>query len=206
MTVQDIPAGYMKNAQGALIPEANVRPEDKLEDQLVRGLVDQALRLNTALADFKVEAMSEAAEFKKLIAEKYGASKGGAGGNMTLSSFDGSMQVQVAVSNLIDLHTPQLAAAKELIDECVIRWSDGANDNLKALVDHAFQVNKQGKIDTQRVLGLTKLEISDDQWNRAMDAIRDAVKVTATRTYIRFYQTDVMTGLRSAISLDLASV
>lgn len=202
-----IPDGYLKNARGELIPEANVKPEDKLEDELVKKLVPEARWLRDNLARFKSYSLLEAGAFKELVAEKYGAAKGGAKGNMTLRSFDGSMEVQVALSESIDLHSAQLQAAKALIDECVIRWSEGANDQIKALVDHAFQVNKEGRIDTARVLGLRRLDMGGDaQWASAMEAISDAVRVTGSKTYIRFYERDPKTEIRRAIPLDLAGV
>jgi hypothetical protein len=88
----------------------------------------------------------------------------------------------------------------------VTRWSEGANDNIRALIDHAFQVNKEGRIDTHRVLGLRRLDIEDADWKRAMDAISDAVRVSGSKTYVRFYQIDAETGQRAAITLDLANV
>ncbi len=199
-----IPAGYMQNATGSLIPETKVKDEDKLEDELVRKLTRIAAELSLALTTFKAQALSEAVAFKYLVNERYGATKGGAKGNMTLRAFDGSAEMQIAVAEHIAFG-PELNAAKELIDNCVRRWSQDANDNTRVLVEHAFQVNKTGKIDTQRVLGLRRLEINDAEWSRAMDAISDAVRVTGSKTYVRFYEIDAA-GNRHAIALDLASV
>ena len=124
---------------------------------------------------------------------------------MTLRSFDGRYEMQVQVSESLSFGV-ELTAAKKLIDECVERWSEGANDNVRALIGHALQVNKKGRIDTGRVLGLRKLEISDPEWDRAMTAIADAIRVTGSRTYARFYETDPQTGKRTSIPLDLAAV
>lgn len=200
-----IPAGYMQDAQGNLVPETKVKPEHKLEDELVQRLAGSAQSIRSTLFAFKNAALGEADAFRQLVAEKYGATKGGAKGNMTLRSFDGSLEMQVAVSDTLSFG-PELQAAKELIDTCVERWSEGANDNIRALVNHAFQVNKEGRIDTGRVLGLRRLEIEDGEWRRAMDAISDAVRVTSSKTYLRFYEVDTDTGARRAISLDLAAV
>lgn len=200
-----IPDGYMQDAQGNLVPEAKVKPEHKLEDDLVRRLAGSAQAIRNTLAAFKVSALDEADAFRALVAEKYGASKGGAKGNMTLRSFDGRLEMQVAVSDNLSFG-PELQAAKALIDICVERWSEGANDNIRALVNHAFQVNKEGRIDTGRVLGLRRLDIDDAEWSRAMDAISDAVRVTSSKTYIRFYEVNTETGLRQPIPLDLAAV
>lgn len=197
--------GYMEDAQGNLVPEAKVKPEHKIEDDVVRRLSGSAQALRDTLTVFKETALNEAAAFRALISEKYGASKGGAKGNMTLRSFDGKLELQVAVSDNLSFG-PELQAAKELIDHCVERWSEGANDNIRALVNHAFQVNKEGRIDTSRVLGLRRLDITDAEWLRAMEAISDAVRVTSSKTYIRFYEVDTETGNRQPIPLDLAAL
>lgn len=205
-----VPEGYMMNREGGFTPLTAVKPQDKLEDELVRGLVADARALRDKLKAFKARGLSEAAGFRAMVAQEYGAKKGGAKGNMTLSAYDGSAQVSVQVGEHISFGA-ELSAAKELIDGCIMRWSEGANDNLRAIVDQAFQVNKQGKIDTQRVLNLRKLEITgpdggrDDDWEQAMKAISDAVRVTGSRTYLRFYEVDA-DGQSQAISLDLAAL
>lgn len=200
-----IPDGYMKDGQGNLVPLANVKPEHLEEDALVKTLIDRAQELHDELTAFKRRAMGDVEALRELVLDKYGATFGGQKGNVTLRSYDGTLQVQVAVSESLSFG-PELTAAKSLIDECVLRWSDGANANLKALVDHAFQVNKQGRIDTHRVLSLRKLDIDDPEWHRAMEAISDALRVTGSRSYIRFYSRDPKTEIETPIPLDLAKV
>lgn len=201
----DDPDKYMKGPLGTLVPRSKVRPEDIEEDDLVWRLVNRAEQLQAELAEFRKEALGDALAFKALVTEKYGGTKGGAKGNMTLRAYDGSLEMQIQVSEFLTFG-PALAAAKELIDSCIARWSEGANDNISALVNHAFQTNKAGAIDTGRVLGLRRLEISDPEWKSAMSAISDAVRVVGSKTYIRFYKVDPETGERTPISLDFARV
>ena len=203
MPLDTVPDGYMANADGALMPVDKVKPQHKLEDQLVRRLIEDAKEVSAQLTKFKDLAMSDVQEFRAMVAAEYGANKGGAKGNMTLRSYDGAFSLQVQVSETIEFGA-ELQAAKELIDECVEEWAKGSNDNLHVLINEAFQVKKEGSIDTGRVLGLRRLDITDEKWVSAMNAISDAVRVTGSRTYIRFYETD-QKGERSAISLDLAS-
>lgn len=200
-----VPDGYMKNSQGALIPVDNVKPEHKLEDELARRLVGGARSINTVLAEFKATVLSEVEAFRELVMEQYGVTRGGAKGNVTLSSYDGELRVQVAISEYLTFG-PELEAAKALIDGCIERWSEGANDNIRVLVNDAFQVNKEGRIDTHRVLGLRRLKIEDADWQRAMQAIGDAVRVTGSKTYARFYERDPKSGETRPIPLDLAAV
>ena len=97
-------------------------------------------------------------------------------------------------------------AAKALIDECVHAWAEGANDNIKALVNHAFQTDKEGKINTSRVLGLRRLDIRDAKWQQAMQAIADSIQTASTKPYVRFYKRNDVTGEYNSINLDVAAV
>ncbi|MGV6840003.1 MAG: DUF3164 family protein [Planktomarina sp.] len=201
----DIPAGYMKDAKGALIPQRMVKPQHKLEDDMVKELFGRAMDLNGVLRTFKTSVFEEVTTFRQLLADQYDVQRGGKKGNMTFRSFDGTMEVQIAVGENLTFG-PELEVAKELIDHCIERWSVGANDNIKVLVQDAFQTNKQGRIDTARVLGLRRLSIDDPEWNKAMDAIGDAVRSTVSKNYARFYKIDPETGTRTPVSLDIAAV
>lgn len=193
------------DAQGRTVPDALVKPHQKLEDDMVRELVGSAKRRSTDLGDFKMSVLEEVSTFRDLLAEEYNVKRGGSRGGMTFRSFDGTMEVQISVGENIAFG-PELEVAKELIDACILRWSEDANDNIKVLVQDAFQTNKQGRIDTGRVLGLRRLSIEDEEWQRAMDAIGDAVRKTTTKTYARFYEIDPVSGARTPISLDIAAV
>lgn len=198
-----IPEGCLQNAQGNFVPLEKVKPEHRLEDELVTALIHRAKELRTAMTTFKHTAFGEVEALRDLVAEQYNARKGGAKGNITLSSFDGKLQLQVAISDSVSFG-PELDAAKDLIDECVETWSEGTNDNMRALIMHAFQVNKTGRIDTSRVLSLRRLDIKDPKWALAMDAISNALRVSSSKSYIRFYET--VDGIRRPVSLDMAAL
>ena len=99
----------------------------------------------------------------------------------------------------------RLQAAKALIDECIHSWSADSNDNLKALINDAFQVDREGKISTGRVLGLRRLDIKDAKWQQAMQAIGDSIIVTDSKSYIRFYER-IADGSYIPVSLDFANL
>lgn len=197
-------AGYRQNAQGHLVPENLIRPVDKLRDDVVLKLIENAKVVRQQMAAFKIEALAQIADFVDLSASEYGVEYGGAKGNVVLTSFDGRYQVRRAVGDH-RVFDERIQAAKSLIDKCVIEWSDGANDNLKALVDHAFRVNKQGRIDVNQVLSLRQIAIDDPRWQEAMDAIADSIQVTGTSQYLRLYERQA-NGKYEQISLDIAGV
>ena len=96
-------------------------------------------------------------------------------------------------------------AAKALIDECITDWSAGSRPEIQVLVNNAFQVDKAGNINTGRVLGLRRLNISDDRWLAAMKAIGEAVQVIGSKSYVRVYERIDDTDQYSPIPLDIAS-
>lgn len=205
MATQAIPAGYWQDASGNLIPESKVKDIDKLRHQVVTDLCTMAEKSRDGLADFKAHAMQEVAALVSTSMEQYGVKAGGEKGNVTLISFDGRYKLVRQMQDKLTFGE-QLMAAKALIDECVHEWAQGANDNIKALVNHAFQTDKEGKINTGRVLGLRRLEIRDAKWQSAMQAIADSIQTASTKPYVRFYKRNDTTGEYQPISLDVAAV
>lgn len=181
------PDGYKADAEGRLVPIASIKPEHMLEDELVRRLVALADAQSAALKAFRENAASEIKAFLDLIADQYGVSRGGKKGNVTFQAYDGSMRIQLAVGEFITFG-PELQAAKALIDQCLTDWSASAGSELRTIVSDAFRVNKEGKLDTDAILGLRRHAFEDARWKRAMDAISDSVRVVRSKTYLRFYR------------------
>ena len=202
---QPTPKGYMKNANGALVPDAKVKPIDKIRQQVVTSMCEEAKKLAAQMVGYKLASMAALEEFVNRSLSDYDVKCGGKKGNVTLVSFDGRYKVvrQMAEHIVFD---ERLQAAKLLIDECIQAWAKGSNANIKVLVNDAFQVDREGKISTGRVLGLRRLQIDDDKWLEAMRAIADSMNVSGTKPYIRFYERNEHSGEYVAISLDMAAL
>jgi hypothetical protein len=201
----DIPEGYMADDKGRLVHINQVKDEHKLENQLVRDMFAQARHLNSILATFKAAAFSDVEAFLQLLGEKYGIKKGGRRGNLTLTSYDGLMKVQLQVSDSFAFG-PELQIAKQLIDDMIKESSGGADEKIIALVNHAFSVDKQGQVNRGNILGLRRLNIQDAKWEQAMQAITDSMRVTSTSQYIRFYCRPTATAQWQSVTLDFAGV
>jgi hypothetical protein len=202
---QQIPAGYMQNPLGHLVPINTIAEQDLLRDQLVKELVAKAKTINTELAAFKNKALQDIEDLVAISGERYDVFLGGNKGNVVLYSFDGGLKVQRVYREIIT-YTEEILAAKQLIENCLVRWSDGANTNLQAMVSQAFRVNGQGEIKIGKVLELLRLEIEDKEWANAMHALRDALQVAGTTVYVRIYERIGKTDQWKPISLDLAAV
>lgn len=199
-----IPDGYRADANGRLVPEAMIKPIDRTRDELVQELVRQAITMHDALVEFKGRVIADIDAFVDLSAEQYGVKFGGKKGNLTLYTFDGRYKVQVAIAEHM-VFDERLQAAKHLIDECITDWSQGSRDEIKVLVQSAFDTDKEGKINTGRVLGLRRLDIKDEKWQRAMQAIGESLQVVGSKEYVRFYER-VGEDEYKPISLDVAAV
>ena len=195
---------YRQDAKGNLIPLENIKETDLLRDELVMEIVAKAQAVRDNIAAFKQSAMDDIAAFAQLSAEKYGAKLGGAKGNIRLMSFDGAYRIALAMQDTLTFDE-RLAAAKALIDECINEWTAGSRPELKALINDAFQVDKEGNISTTRVLGLRRLSIDDEKWHRAMDALSDSVQVQTSKPFVRVYRRED-NGEYSLMSLDIAKV
>ncbi|WP_420598608.1 DUF3164 family protein [Neptuniibacter sp.] len=200
-----IPEGYMEDQSGRLVPIEKIKQIDLTRHDLVNALVNKAREAQELLAKFKVDALQEIQSFIDLSAMEYDIPLGGKKGNVTLTAYDGRYRIQRQIAESL-VFDERLQVAKELIDKCIHRWAEGSADEIKALVDHAFQVDKEGKISTGRVLGLRRLDIKDDEWLKAMEAIADSIQVTGSKTYIRVYERVGQSENWKPISLDIAAL
>lgn len=202
---QTIPEGYMQDSSGRLIPVSLIPDIDIQRHNLVLQIIESAKTLNEAITQFKGQTMGDIQGFMETSAEKYDKKLGGSKGNVTLMSFDGQYKIVRAISEKL-VFDERLQIAKELIDKCIHRWTAGSVDEVKALVEHAFQTDKQGKINTARIFSLMKLEIRDPDWKQAMQAIRDSIKVEGSKSYIRIYERQADGKKYTQIPLDIAAI
>ncbi len=195
----------MEDAQGRQVPVSMIKKFDLKRHDLVCSIMQRAFAERERLAEFKQQVWEEIQSFVDESAKDSGAKKlGGKKGNITLTSFDGRYKLIVAVNDGI-LFNEKLQIAKQLIDECISKWSKNARPELKVLVDDAFNVGKNGLVSTGKVLGLRRLNITDATWRRAMDAITESIQVVSSKTYMRFYERQDDESYKQ-IPLDVASL
>lgn len=201
----EIPAGYMVNGQGHLVHVDQVKDIDIARNDLVLEVVATFKRQQAVLTAMKINVLGEISAFVDMSAEQYGVKMGGKKGNVSLLSFDGQHKLQLQISEYITFDE-RLQVAKALIDECIHAWSDGADSKILVLVNDAFQVDKEGKVSTARILGLRRLDITDEKWQQAMKAIADSIQYTGSKSYVRAYERVAGTDNWKCITLDFAAL
>lgn len=194
---------YWRDAKGNLTPAELVKEIDKARDALVHEWVERGRDLSKAISHFKEGIFGDVQAFIELSAEKYGAKVGGNKGNVTLFSYDGKYKIQRAINESLQFDE-RIQAVKVLIDECLNEWSEGSRPELKALIECAFNVDKEGNLNTSRILGLRRVEIQDSRWQNAMQAISESVQVVSSKAYVRLYERVGETDQYVPIALDVA--
>jgi uncharacterized protein YjgD (DUF1641 family) len=194
---------YMQDAKGGLKPVELIKPTDKLIDEQVRKIFGFALALSEQLARFKGHTFDDLGELDALLAQEYGLKVGGAKGNKTYMTHDALFKIEIRVSELMTFG-PELQIAKGLVDECLNEWSADSRPEIRAIVTRAFNTDKEGQINRSEIFMLLRLEIDDARWQEAMRAIRDAIRVIGSKTYMRFSMREAFDAAWQTVTIDLA--
>ena len=191
---------YMRDSQGRLCPVESVSDLDKMRDATVMELVAKARSLSGVLAAAKEEMLETIETFVQISADD--ARVGGEKGNVSLVSFDGQYKVTRAMQDNITFDE-RLGVAQAIISEVLRDLTDGSSSDLRALVESAFQVNKDGQVSTARILGLRRVKISHPRWADAMRALSDSIQPLYSKAFVRVYKRDKNGGWQP-IPLDIA--
>lgn len=194
---------YMNDARGALVPAELVKATDQLEDETTRQIMGYMVALSEQISRFKEHTFDDIGALDSIFAQEHGAKLGGRKGNKTLMSFDGCLKIEVRVADQLDFG-PELQIAKQLVDECLNEWSADARAEIRAIVTRAFNTDKEGLINRSEIFTLLRLDIEDERWRRAMDAIRSAMRVVGSKTYVRGWRRDAPDAAWQAVPVDLA--
>ena len=196
---------FMVDAQGRLVPLNSVSGKDRLIDQSVRKIIGHGYPLSDKIRRFKDHTMADIAALKELIFEQYGANIGGPKGNVINMSFNGCLKVHLQIADYITFGM-ELQAAKSLIDDCMRDWTSGAGDEIRTVILNAFEVDSQQQVKPAKILPLLRYNIEDDRWIRAMQAIRDSMRIVGSKSYIRLYWRDDPAGDWQPIPINIAAV
>lgn len=194
----------MQDAKGRYVPLDLVKATDLLTDETVRKIMGHAEDLNAQLTRFKEHTLADVAALLGVFNQEHGVSRGGTKGNVTLTSYDGTLKVQLAIADQITFG-PELQSAKSLVDECLNEWAADTRPELQAIVQRAFNTDKEGLVNRGELFSLLRLDIEDERWQRAMKAIRESIRVEGTKEYVRFYRRPDPKAAWSPVTIDLAA-
>ncbi len=172
------------DSRGKEVPAEYVPALDKKRDAMVKKLHKRALKIEEIITAFKVETVSgiknyldEVAKVKK-VRENWK-------GNITLDTFDGSLRIERNMDDTIGFDE-KLSLVKTMIDKWFMSKLSGIEDSISKIITQAFNVDKKGRINTAMLMRLFHLDITDSEWKKAMQLLKESITITSTREYIKF--------------------
>ena len=172
----------LTDAQGREIPVKVLHTEILEKDAAVKKAMDCAIKLQERIISDKQKLIQTIEKYLNDAARRNNLEWKG---NALLISFDEKYRVEMRFREKIQFGI-ELQLAKQKIDECIKAWSADSNDNLKAIVNDAFQLDKHGQLARYRIFALRRFKIKDPVWREAMELIDKAILVTSTKQYISF--------------------
>lgn len=195
---------HLTDVKGRLVPVELIKPVDLLMDEVVKKVARYAVELSAQVSRYKQHTLDDVAGFKALLAQEHGTTIGGGKGNITLTSFDGLTKVSVKIADLT-MFGPELQNAKAKVTECIRTWSEGSRPELIALVENAFQVDQEGRVNRSDLLYLLRLNIEDPLWIEAMDLIRKAERPMGTKEYVQVHRRTHTGAKWELVAIDVAA-
>ncbi|CAN5440707.1 hypothetical protein BH10BAC5_BH10BAC5_27670 [soil metagenome] len=186
---------------------SNIKKYDMKRNVVVTRVIQRMLKLQQKMQAEKALVLKEVSKFVEYAGKqsnykkKYSAIKG----NITLTDFTGCFQVEMKRHDLI-FFDERLAIAKAIIDDLMVKWSEGAHPNMKQIISEAFKVDKKGNVNKAMILGICKLSINDPDWELAVKQIRESIDIKGTKDYIQFKRRNNPEEDFEAISLDFSSL
>lgn len=191
------------DAKGRKVPDSNVSEMDRLIEETITDIKHHGVELMNRIARYRGHSFDDVNALVALLAEKYNAKRGGAKGNVSFLSYDGSVKVEIRVQDRVT-YGAELQIAKDLLGEYIEEVSDGVPDVVHSLLNHAFDVDQQGKVNREQLYSLRRLEINHPKWAAAMQAIADSMRVVGSVEYFQLSIRDEH-GKFKALPINLAN-
>lgn len=196
---------YLNSTNGNLRRVDSLSAKDALIHERVYGMIGYARSLAAEIARFKAHTFADIDALDAMLAQEYGVISKSVKGNRTFTSADGRYKVGIKI-NTPEVIGPELQQAKALIDEIILEKGAAADPVLAALAALAFDVGKQGRVNTDMLRRLKKMEVADPRWPNIQRAIGDAITDGVSKSYITFHRWDGDSKGWKMIPLDLAAV
>ncbi|MBQ4438069.1 DUF3164 family protein [bacterium] len=193
---------YWVDAEGSLKPETSISPADKKKEELVDAVFEYVAETKTKLETFKYWTQEVVATYVEKQAKK--AKVAGWKGNIRIINYDGTKRICVSKKERMDFNE-KLQFAKAKFDEWIIKRTEGADEVLAELVQKAFEVDKEGEINRSFLFRLLRYSISDPDFKKAQELLKQSMQTSGTKEYILFQEKDEH-GEWKTITLDFAAL
>lgn len=205
-TTQKSKDGIWYDESGTAIPYNRTTKAERLMERYSGKILKEAELINKKLSTFK-EALREMCQeaYEVFMEEKEITRQ--TKGNFTWFNFNRSIKIEVSINERIEFDDLTIEAAKAKFDEFLEENITSKNQFAKQMVIDAFETQRNNKLDTKRVMQLTRYEkkINDPLFSEAVSLINQAIRRPESKTYFRIWKKGV-DGNYENIDLNLSSI
>lgn len=176
--------GNWLDDRGRPIPEQYIPATDKKRDKLVESTFKKVVKLAEKISDTKVEIVSAIDKYLNELA-KENRTRENWKGNILLHNFDKSLVIDRRIDDNIGFDE-KLHMVKTIVDKWLYDRLNGIDENLGKVITQAFNVDKQGRVNTAMLMKLLHLEIEDAEWKKAMRLLKESIIIKSSKQYINF--------------------
>lgn len=198
--------GTWIDESGVAIPYNRTTRAERIMEKNAAKILKEAEKLHERLASFK-ETVRELCQeaYDAFMAEKEVQKE--TKGNFTWYNFNRTIKIEVSINERIEFDDLTIEAAKAKFDEFLEDNITSKNAFAKQMVIDAFETQRNNKLDTKRVLQLTRYEkkINDPLFSEAVDLINQAIRRPDSKTYFRVWKMDEA-GKYQNIDLNFSSI
>lgn len=198
---------YMINGRGEKVHVDLIKGDELMRDTLVNALLADAEVFRGMLAEFRAKSEQRVEEYMNTLMEKYriNAMARSKKGNITLENYASTAKIQIAVQDKLAFDE-KIQLAKMKFDEYFEQVTAQSSEEIKLLINKAFDVDKEGNVDVKKILELRSYDIRHPKWVEGVALIEEAKKVVHSKRFIRFYRRNDPDAKWEHVSLDLAAV
>ncbi len=176
--------GNWLDDRGRPVPEQYIPAIDKKRDKLVEATFKKVVKLAEKIAETKVEIVGGIDRYLDEIAKENRVRENWKG-NILLQNFDKSLVIERRIDDHIGFDE-KLQMVKTIVDKWLNDRLDGIDENLGKVIAQAFNVDKQGRVNTAMLMKLLHLEIEDSEWKKAMRLLKESIIVKSSKQSINF--------------------
>lgn len=176
--------GNWLDDRGRPIPEQYIPATDKKRDKLVESTFKKVVKLAEKISETKVEIVSAIDKYLNELA-KENRTRENWKGNILLHNFDKSLVIDRRIDDNIGFDE-KLHMVKTIVDKWLYDRLNGIDENLGKVITQAFNVDKQGRVNTAMLMKLLHLEIEDSEWKKAMRLLKESIIIKSSKQYINF--------------------
>lgn len=182
MSKKELSGRVMVNSRGNETAIEHIKPEHLKRDSVVKKCFNKVEKLKKQMEKTKQQVLKEINKYNDYLCKINGMEPTEIN-NLTLSSYDNTMQVNLKSSSVIDFDE-HLQLAEIKVKECLKRWGKESHPNIVAIINNAFRTDKKGFVNKNEVLSLFQYDIKDKDWKEAMELIKKSIRTVERKQYL----------------------